>query len=218
MNQYEHNISISAKEKNMIKVCILDYGSGNVGSVNNLIKYLNYECIVSNDIKEIENSSHIILPGVGAFGAAMQKIKKNIPIDTLKNEVLIKKKPFLGICVGMQILADKGEEFGEHDGLGWIKGKVVKLNSRILPHIGWNDIIIKNNSTIFNGLGKYKDFYFVNSFHFDVHEKNLIIAETEYDQNFCSAVQKGNIIGVQFHPEKSQKTGQILIKNFLNLQ
>ena len=99
----------------MIKVCILDYGSGNVGSVNNLIKYLNYECIVSNDIKEIENSSHIILPGVGAFGAAMQKIKKNLPIDTLKNEILIKKKPFLGICVGMQILADTGEEFGEHD-------------------------------------------------------------------------------------------------------
>ena len=218
MNQYEHNIFIKAKEKNMTKICILDYGSGNVGSVNNLIKYLNYECIVSNDIKEIENSSHIILPGVGAFGAAMQKIKKNIPIDTLKNEILIKKKPFLGICVGMQVLADKGEEFGEHDGLGWIKGKVIKLNSRILPHIGWNDIIIKNNSAIFNGLDKHRDFYFVNSFHFDVQEKNLIIAETEYDQNFCSAVQKGNIIGVQFHPEKSQKTGQILIKNFLNLK
>ena len=201
----------------MTKVCILDYGSGNVGSVNNLIKYLNYECIVSNDIKEIESSSHIILPGVGAFGAAMQKIKKNIPIDTLKNEILIKKKPFLGICVGMQVLADKGEEFGEHDGLGWIKGKVVKLNSRILPHIGWNDITIKKDSKIFSGLDEHKDFYFVHSFHFDLKDKNLVVAETEYGEKFCSILQKENIIGVQFHPEKSQKTGQVLLNNFLSL-
>ena len=201
----------------MTKVCILDYGSGNVGSVNNLIKFLNYECIISNDPNEIDNSTHIILPGVGAFGAAMQKVKEKIPIKKLENEILNKKKPFLGICVGMQLMATTGEEFGKFKGLGWIEGKVKKMKSKILPHIGWNDIIIKKDSKIFSGLDEHKDFYFVHSFHFDLSNKNLAVAETKYEETFCSIFQKENIIGVQFHPEKSQKTGQILIKNFLSL-
>ena len=201
----------------MTKVCVLDYGSGNVASVYNLIKFLNYECVISNEPKIIETSTHLILPGVGAFGASMEKIKKKIPIEILENQVLKKKKPFLGICVGMQVMTEIGEEFGRHQGLGWIKGKVVKIKSKILPHIGWNDIVIKKTSKIFDGLAEHRDFYFVNSFHCNINDKNLVIAETEYEEIFCSAFQKENIIGVQFHPEKSQKTGQILIKNFLSL-
>ena len=201
----------------MTRVCVLDYGSGNVASVYNLIKFLNYECVVSNKPKIIETSTHLILPGVGAFGASMEKIKKRIPIEILENQVLIKKKPFLGICVGMQVMTEIGEEFGRHQGLGWIKGKVVKIKSKILPHIGWNNVVIKKSSKIFTGLSEHRDFYFVNSFHCNLNDKNLVIAETEYEEIFCSAFQKENIIGVQFHPEKSQKTGQILIKNFLSL-
>ena len=201
----------------MSKVCILDYGSGNVGSVYNLIKYMNYDCVVSNDSKEIQTSTHIILPGVGAFGAAMKKIKKRIPIKELENEILKKNKPFLGICVGMQIMANYGEEFGKFEGLGWVEGEVKKMRSKILPHIGWNDLMIKKESKILNGLDKHKDFYFVHSYHFDVKDKSLILAETEYEEKFCSMFQKENIVGVQFHPEKSLKTGQLLLKNFLSL-
>jgi len=202
----------------MKKICILDFGSGNVGSVNNLIESLNYECKISNDPEIIEKSTHIILPGVGAFGAAIKKVKEKIPIKKLENEVFEKKKPFLGICVGMQLMAEKSEEFGEFDGLGWIEGRVKKIKSKILPHIGWNNIIIKKESRIFDGLNKKRDFYFVNSFHFNLKNKNLVLAETEYEEKFCSVFQKENIIGVQFHPEKSQESGKIFIKNFLNLK
>ena len=199
------------------KVCVLDYGSGNVASVYNLLYRLNYDVKISNSSSDIKNSSHLILPGVGAFGASIEKIKNNIQIDLLENEVKNKKKPFLGICIGMQILADKGFEFGEHEGLGWIEGTVRKLKAKVLPHIGWNNIQIKKQTPIFLNLKNVDDFYFVNSYAFNVKDKNLIISETNYETTFCSAVQKENIFGVQFHPEKSQKTGQQLIHNFLKL-
>jgi len=199
------------------KVCILDYGSGNVASVYNLLSRLNYKAIISNDSSDIKGSSHIILPGVGAFGASIERIRNKIEINLLEDEVKIKKKPFLGICVGMQILADKGFEFGEHDGLGWIEGTVEKIKAKILPHIGWNNIQVKKQSPIFSNIKNLKDFYFVNSYAFNVKDKNFIISETSYESIFCSAVQKDNIFGVQFHPEKSQKAGQLVIHNFLKL-
>lgn len=202
----------------MIKVCILDYGSGNVASVKNLLDHLKFKSVISNKIDTLKKSTHIILPGVGAFGAVMKKIKRNIPLKILENEVLIKNKPFLGVCVGMQVLADKSEEFGNHKGFGWIKGSIKKIRSNKLPHIGWNDIIVKRNSQILNNLEDYKDFYFVNSFYFDSKEKKDVVAETKYGHNFCSIIQKNNIIGVQFHPEKSQKAGQVILKNFLNMK
>ena len=198
-------------------ICILDYGSGNVGSVKNLLDHLNYNSQVSNDTNQIKNSTHIILPGVGAFGASMQKIKSKIPLDILEHEVLVKKKPFLGICVGMQVLLNKSFEFGEHNGLGWVEGTVNKLEAKILPHIGWNTIEVKKETPLFDGLGNSRDFYFVNSFAVNVKNKNYIIAETEYEKTFCSALQKDNIFGVQFHPEKSSKTGQSVIKNFIKI-
>ena len=199
------------------KVCVLDYGSGNVASVYNLLNRLSYDVKISNSSSDIKNSSHLILPGVGAFGASIEKIRTKIEIGLLEDEVKNKKKPFLGICIGMQILADKGFEFGEHDGLGWIEGTVKKLKAKVLPHIGWNNIQIKRHTPIFLNLKNMDDFFFVNSYAFNVKDKNLIISETNYENTFCSAVQKDNIFGVQFHPEKSQKTGQQLIHNFLKL-
>jgi imidazole glycerol-phosphate synthase subunit HisH len=201
----------------MQKVCILDYGSGNVASVFNLLSFLKVNVIVSNSKKEIVNCSHLILPGVGSFAKSMKKIKANIPIDILEKEVLIKKKPFLGICVGMQVLAEHGLEFGETKGLGWISGIVEKLNSKEepLPHIGWNEINIINHSKIVEGLDKVRDFYFVNSFVFKSKNKSRIVATTNYGEAFVSIIKKNNIIGVQFHPEKSQKSGLKLISNFL---
>ena len=201
----------------MIKVCILDYGSGNVKSVKNLLQHLKVKSTISKKNKAIKDSTHIILPGVGAFGESIKKLRKNIDINFLEKEVLKNKKPFLGICVGMQLLADTGEEFGIHKGLGWIKGKVIKLKSKILPHIGWNEISIKKKNLLFQELNE-KDFYFVNSFHFDVKDKKLVLANTEYKNTFCSVVNKENIYGVQFHPEKSQLSGKQIIKNFLSIK
>tara|TARA_Y100000590_G_C15554074_1_gene952073 strand:+ start:120 stop:737 length:618 start_codon:yes stop_codon:yes gene_type:complete len=202
------------------KICILNYESGNVGSVSNMLRHMGYNSVISNDEKEIRDSTHIILPGVGSFGNAMKKINNLIPIKILENEVFKQKKPFLGICVGMQILAEKGFEHGENVGLGWIKGNVIKIESKNLPlpNIGWNDIIIKKKSIITENLDKAKDFYFVHSYVFNPANKNNIVAETVYEKSFCSIVQDQNIFGVQFHPEKSQKTGMILLKNFLDIK
>ena len=199
------------------KVCVLDYGSGNVASVYNLINRLGYDIKISNKPEDIKKSSHLILPGVGAFGASVEKIKSNISIELLKDEVKVKKKPFLGICVGMQVLAEKGLEFGTHEGLGWIEGTVEKINAKVLPHVGWNSVDMKKKSPIFTNIKNASDFYFVNSYAFRVKDNNFIIAETTYENKFCSAIQKENIFGVQFHPEKSQKVGQDIIDNFLKV-
>jgi imidazole glycerol-phosphate synthase subunit HisH len=201
----------------MKKVCIIDYGSGNVASVFNVIKFLGYDCKITNDLDYIQNSSHIILPGVGSYSAAMKKMKKKVSIIDLEHEVLKKKKPFLGICVGMQILSSYGHEFEKFKGLDWIPGKVCKIDNQKLPHIGWNNIQIKKKSVLLNNLDVDYNFYFVNSFQFIPEDKENIISTTNYQQDFCSIIQRENIFGVQFHPEKSQKAGQLLIKNFLDL-
>ena len=203
----------------MKKICILDYGSGNVKSVFNLIDYLNFSVKISNKKSDINDASHIILPGVGSFGSSMKKIKENIEIDFIKDQILIKKKPFLGICVGMQVLATIGEEFGNYDGLDLISGRIVKLDSKKLPlpHIGWNNIEISKKSDLLIDLDESNDFYFVHSFHFQCEDEKYITAKTQYRNTFNSIVEKENIFGVQFHPEKSQKTGQIIFRNFLSI-
>ena len=184
--------------------------------IKNIINHLNFDCVVSNKTDEIQKSTHLILPGVGAFGKVMEKINKNLPIKFLEHEIFKKKKLFLGICIGMQVLAEIGEEFGINKGLGWIPGKVEKMRSKKLPHIGWNEVNIIQPSILFNGFKENRDFYFVNSFHFNVKDTKCIIAKTDYDHSFCSAVRKENIFGTQFHPEKSQQVGQLLLKNFIN--
>lgn len=200
-------------------VCILDYGSGNVRSVENVIKHLGYEVVVSNGKDNIVNCSHLILPGVGSFSASMRKIENTIPFDILEDQVLRSGKPFLGICVGMQVLGDYGFEFEKCKGFGWIPGTVEKLRvtGSTLPHIGWNDIIIKNNVSLFRNLKEFRDFYFVHSYHLKVKDQKNVLALTEYDELFNSIVSKDNIFGFQFHPEKSQKAGQLLLNNFIQL-
>ncbi len=201
------------------KVCILDYGSGNVKSVYNMLVNIGADVKVSNDKLKIKNSTHLILPGVGAFGSSMQKIHNNIPLDILENEVINNSKPFLGICVGMQVLVDYGLEFGKNKGLGWIKGKCDKLSVKKepLPHVGWNNISINKNSKLFAELGDILDFYFVHTYAITPQKEDLISSKTFYENNFCSSIEKDNIFGVQFHPEKSHLAGKILMKNFLKI-
>lgn len=203
-----------------LKVCILDYGSGNAGSVLNLLRAITPDVVLSNDPDAIRQAGHIILPGVGAFGASMARIRASIPLDLLKEEVVGKGKPFLGICVGMQVLADRGDEFGVHEGLGWIAGEVTRLDSgRLpLPHIGWNDVVNDGSCPLLRGFGSNTDFYFVHSYVFRARQAGCVAATAEYGEKFAAIVGAGNIYGVQFHPEKSQKAGRILLENFLLLK
>lgn len=202
------------------KLCILNYGSGNVGSVFNMLSTITDGAVVSNQPADLVSSTHIILPGVGAFGSAMKKIRKAIPLDILEEEVLRKGKPFLGICVGMQVLADRGFEFGEHKGLGWISGTVEKMKSGSfsLPHVGWNNIEISKQVKLFDGLPDNQDFYFVHSYIFKERNPSDAAARTDYGEKFTSVVARDNIFGVQFHPEKSQKAGRIILKNFIEIK
>ncbi len=204
-------------KNNESNICILDYGSGNTKSVFNLLSTLSASVKISNSEEDIINATHLVLPGVGAFGGAMGKIRRKIPVDLLENEVLFKQKPFLGICVGMQVLASKGYEHGECEGLGWIAGKTTRLETDInpLPHIGWNNLEIINPSPILDGIDNEYDFYFLHSYAFRPEEENCVVAKTEYGENFVSVIQQKNIFGTQFHPEKSQTTGKLLIYNFL---
>jgi imidazole glycerol-phosphate synthase subunit HisH len=199
------------------KVCILDYGSGNVKSVFNMFATFECDVNISNADKDMAEATHLVLPGVGSFGASMKKIKNKISLEALTKEVFENKKPFLGICVGMQVLADKGTEFGEFDGLGWIKGSVNRMKPGLLklPHVGWNNVTNLNGSKLLKDLENNQDFYFVHSYAFEALDESSAIAKSDYGQEFCAIVEKDNIFGVQFHPEKSQGAGKILINNFL---
>jgi glutamine amidotransferase len=198
------------------KVCVLDYGSGNVRSVFNLFSTLG-DSIVSNDPAVMAEATHIVLPGVGAFGAAMRRIRDRIPMEPLREQVFGAKKPFLGVCVGMQVLADKGHEFGHFEGLGWIPGTVDRLDTAglPLPHIGWNDVNIRDPHPLLDGLGEAPDFYYVHSYVFRPSDPDTVLATTDFGTRFTAAIRRDNIMGVQFHPEKSQRAGIRLARNFL---
>ncbi len=204
----------------MKKICILDYGSGNVRSVFNMLSNITGEVIVSNKSDDISSATHLVLPGVGSFGASMEKIKKMLPLDVLEEEVLKNNKPFLGICVGLQVLAEEGVEFGDYQGLGWIRGTVERMQagSLPLPHIGWNSIDIVKQTPLLKKFGNNQDFYFVHSYVFKAEDSENVVAKTEYGEHFSSIINKDNIYGVQFHPEKSQKAGRILFENFLEIK
>ena len=209
----------------MKNITIVDYGSGNVLSAQkSFIKItqdnnIEANIIISKSLFDIKNSTHIVLPGQGAFSTCMNGLKKTDGlIDELREFALIKKKPFLGICVGMQMLAEIGEENGTHDGLGWIDGRIRKLpeDSLKLPHMGWN-VVIPTNSKYNNLITAKDDYYFIHSFYFDCANKDNILAETKYGTNFASIVGKENIYGVQFHPEKSSSQGLNLLKKFIRI-
>lgn len=202
------------------KVCILDYEAGNVRSVLNLVRSLNHDVTVSNSEKEIEAATHLILPGVGAFGAVMQKIRSNLCIPHLEEVVFADRKPFLGICVGMQVLASCGYEFGQYEGLNWIPGDVTQLepSGNPLPHVGWNSLERQFPSGLTKEMNNCEDFYFVHSFAFRPENSAHVVATTVYGEEFVSIINRDNIYGVQFHPEKSQSAGRKLLENFLSIQ
>ena len=209
----------------MKKITIVDYGSGNVLSAQkSFIKIakdnnIEVDVLISKKLNDVKNSTHIVLPGQGAFSTCMNGLKKTDGlIDELSEFALIKKKPFLGICVGMQMLAKISEENGVHEGLGWIDGqiKILPGDNLKLPHMGWN-LAIPTNSKQNNLISAKNDYYFVHSYYFDCTHKDNILAETKYGTNFASIVGKENIYGVQFHPEKSSSQGLNLLKEFIRV-
>ena len=205
-------------------ITILDYGSGNIlsamQSFSRIIKSneLDADICISGNPKSIKHTSHLVLPGQGAFETCINGLK-SIPgmLEELSNYTLEQKKPFFGICVGMQLLANNSEENGNHEGLGWIEGTIRKLPSKNLkmPHMGWNSIKVLNNN--FKITPKEADYYFVHSYYFDCKHQENILAETNYGISFPSIVCKENIYGFQFHPEKSSDQGLNIIKSFLKL-
>ena len=208
----------------MNKITIVDYGSGNVLSAQkSFIKIakdnnIDANVLISKKLNDVKNSTHIVLPGQGAFSTCMNGLKKTDGlVDEICEFALIKKKPFLGICVGMQMLAKMSEERGANEGLGWIDGKIKKLSvdDLKLPHMGWN-MVLPTNSKYNKLISTKDDYYFVHSYYFDCADRDNILAETKYGINFASIVGKENIYGVQFHPEKSSSQGLNFIKNFLN--
>ena len=207
----------------MKKITIVDYGSGNVLSAQkSFIKIakdnnIEVDVLISKKLNDVKDSTHVVLPGQGAFSTCMNGLKKTDGlIDELSEFALIKKKPFLGICVGMQMLAKKRQENGDHEGLGWIDGQIKLLpgDNLKLPHMGWN-LVIPTNSKYNNLISSKNDYYFVHSYYFECADKDNILAETKYGTNFASIVGKESIYGVQFHPEKSSSQGLNLLKEFI---
>ncbi len=200
-----------------MKVAIINYGMGNVASVEKAIRFLGYTPIITRDHQEIREADCILLPGVGAFAQGMENLKTYDLIDILNEEVIVREKPFLGICLGMQLIATRGFEPVETKGLGWIDGDVIQIvePEKSIPHLGWNEIKAQNESLIkeFDN----KDFYFIHSFHFNVTNNLDITATVNYGNNYVAVIQKKNIFATQFHPEKSQTFGLALLKRFFEL-
>ena len=208
-----------------MKVIIVDYSSGNISSVINSFKEVAQDKAtieVTSDLNKIKSSDKIVLPGQGSFKSCVDALNKiNGLNDTLNELVIANKKPLLGICVGLQMFADIGYEETETKGLGWISGKVSKINNQNgkfkLPHIGWNEINIVKDSKIFNNIEDKSHMYFVHSYEFIPEDTSIIAATTDYSSKVVCAVEKENIFGTQFHPEKSDKIGLRIIENFITL-
>lgn len=206
----------------MEKIAIIDYGMGNIDSVVRAVEECGGVPVVINNCDDIRSAGKIIMPGVGAFSDAMKNLRAAGLEEVLTELVVERRVPFLGICLGMQVLVEKGFEGGETMGLGWIKGEVGRLvpdqpNVRI-PHIGWNEVFADDNANLFKSIDAGTDFYFVHSYHMICQNKEDILASTPYCGGFVSAVGKENIYGVQFHPEKSQRAGLQIIRNFLSIR
>ena len=208
-----------------MNVTIVDYNSGNISSVINSFKEVAKDKItieVTSDLNKIKSSDKVVLPGQGSFKSCVEALNKIDGLTGTLNEFTItNKKPILGICVGLQMFADIGYEETETKGLGWISGKVSKINNQNglykLPHIGWNQINILKDSNIFRGVENKSHMYFVHSYEFIPEDKNVISATTDYSSNIVCSIEKENIFGTQFHPEKSDKIGLRIINNFINL-
>jgi glutamine amidotransferase len=201
---------------------IIDYGLGNISAFKNVYERLNIPVKIAQYPKEVESATKLIIPGVGSFDYAMSQLNKSGMRDILDKRVLEDKIPVIGICVGMQILANSSEE-GKEPGLGWINGRVRKFNPSLipyksqLPHMGWNTISPKDGENLFKGVENQSRFYFLHSYFVDCESDSNVICKTHYGISFASAVNKGNVYGIQFHPEKSHNNGIRLLNNFEQL-
>jgi glutamine amidotransferase len=201
-------------------IVVVDYGAGNIGSIINMFKRLGAQAIASSDEKVIAQATKLILPGVGSFDYGMNKLIESGVIDILNKKVLVDKTPILGICLGVQLMTEGSEE-GSIPGLGWFNARTVKfdLNSRNLslkiPHMGWNDTFLQKESKYFNIDDDEYRYYYVHSYHLLAEDEKDILTTCEYGYEFVSGLEKDNITGLQFHPEKSHKFGMRILKNFI---
>jgi glutamine amidotransferase len=200
-------------------IAIIDCGMGNLHSVCHALDRLGAQVVVACRPEELQDAERIILPGVGAFGDCMTRLRGWAFTDALDHEVLQRAKPFLGICLGLQVLARDSEEHGQHVGLGWLPAQVRRLQPDAhgvkVPHVGWNDVVFRRESPLFAGLRPPSSFYFVHSYHLMLDDEALTVATCQHGATFTAAVQWQNVFAVQFHPEKSQRNGLRLLENFL---
>ena len=202
-------------------IAIIDYSSGNLHSVYKKLCQLKAEPFIANSPSEILSADKIVIPGVGHFGKAMTNLKLSGAYDALNEAAVLKHIPILGICLGMQLMAEKSEE-GNATGFGWIKGNVVRFRTGHsdrfkIPQTGWNTINIKKESRLLKGLNGQEEFYFLHSYHIEVADRKDILASTDFGYEYVSAVEKGNFFAAQFHPEKSHNAGAQILKNFIEL-
>ncbi|WKZ19219.1 MAG: imidazole glycerol phosphate synthase subunit HisH [Candidatus Jettenia sp. CY-1] len=197
-------------------IVLINYGMGNNGSILNMLKKIGIDAIISSHVDDIKKAHKLILPGVGAFDNGMKNLNNLDLTPILHEKVMRDKTPILGICLGMQLLTQKSEE-GSLPGLGWIDAQTIKFNHSELkiPHMGWNTITVYKQSALFREIYQEPKFYFVHSYHVMCSNENDILTKTFYGYEFVSSIQQENIIGVQFHPEKSHKYGMKLLKNFV---
>ena len=197
-------------------IVIINYGMGNLGSLLNMMKRIGAKAIISSDVSDIRRADKLLLPGVGAFDSGMKNLKSLGLVSVLNDKVLTDKTPILGICLGMQLFT-QGSQEGQEPGLGWLEAKVLRFNLEGLkvPHMGWNIVLPVKNNFLFKELENQARFYFAHSYYVACQEKTDVLAHTCYGHDFVSVLQRNNIMGTQFHPEKSHKFGMRLLKKFL---
>lgn len=205
-----------------MKIAIINYGVGNLGSVRRSLENLDADVMIAEHPKQLLDADRIILPGVGAFGEGMKKLCNEGWTESLQVQVIEQGKPLLGICLGMQMLSSLSEENGLNKGLNFIPGKVLRLDqlgcSFRIPHVGWNEVNYQENTSLFKKIPQETDFYFVHSYAFKADDLANIIATSVYDISVAAAIMKNHIFGTQFHPEKSSKAGQQILKNFIEFE
>ncbi len=200
-----------------MKIAIIDYGVGNLRSVEKAFTSQGIEAVVTSDETVLRSADKLVLPGVGAFKACMDGLKAS-GFDELVLEAAGTGKPIIGLCVGLQMMFDEGHEFGVHKGLGLMPGRVVRFPEKLrVPHIGWNQVEFKREHKVFTDLPSQTFFYFVHSFYVESSDQTCVLGETDYGMRYASICGRNNIVGVQFHPEKSQTAGLKLLKNFAEL-